>query len=58
MQIAKAFGAKVTGVRGTKHCEMVHSIGADCVLDYTRTDFASHGEKFDPILAVNGDRPI
>ena len=58
VQIAKALGAKVTGVCGTKNCEMVHSIGADRVLDYTRMDFANLGQKFDLILAVNGDRSI
>jgi NADPH:quinone reductase-like Zn-dependent oxidoreductase len=58
VQIAKAFGAEVTGVCSTKNAEMIRSIGADHVLDYTRVDFASSGKKFDLILAANGDRSI
>jgi NADPH:quinone reductase-like Zn-dependent oxidoreductase len=58
VQIAKAVGAEVTGVCSTKNAEMIRSIGADHVLDYTRVDFASSGQKFDLILAVNGDRSI
>ena len=56
VQLAKAWGAEVTGVCSTKNVEMIRSIGADHVLDYTRVDFASSGQKFDLILAVNGDR--
>lgn len=58
VQIAKALGAEVTAVCSTKNTEMIHSIGADHVLDYTRADFANSGQKFDLILAVNGDRSI
>ncbi len=58
VKIAKAFGAEVTGVCSTKNAEMIRSIGADHVLDYTRVDFASSGKKFDLILAANGDRSI
>ncbi len=58
VQIAKALGAEVTGVCSTKNGEMIHSIGADHVLDYTRVDFATSGKKFDLILAVNGDKSI
>ena len=58
VQIAKALGAEVTSVCSTKNAEMIRSIGADHVLDYTRVDFASSGKKFDLILAVNGDRSI
>ena len=58
VQIAKALGSEVTGVCSTKNAEMIRSIGADHVLDYTRVDFASSGQKFDLILAVNGDRSI
>jgi NADPH:quinone reductase-like Zn-dependent oxidoreductase len=58
VQIAKALGAEVTGVCSTKNAELIRSIGADHVLDYTRVDFASSGNKFDLILAVNGDRSI
>src|SRR5437588_112279 len=58
VQIAKALGAEVTGVCSTKNAEIIRAIGADHVLDYTRADFASSGQKFDLILAVNGDRSI
>ena len=58
VQIAKAWGAEVTGVCSTKNVEMIRSIGADHVLDYTRADIASSGRKFDLILAVNGDTSI
>lgn len=58
VQIAKAWGAEVTGVCSTKNVEMIRSIGADHVLDYTRADIASSGRRFDLILAVNGDTSI
>jgi NADPH:quinone reductase-like Zn-dependent oxidoreductase len=58
VQIAKAFGAEVTGVCSARNAKMVRAIGADHVLDYTREDFASAGAKFDLILAANGDRSI
>jgi NADPH:quinone reductase-like Zn-dependent oxidoreductase len=58
VQIAKALGAEVTGVCSTKNVEMIRSIGADHVLDYTRADIASSGSRFDLILAINGDRSI
>ena len=47
VQIAKSFGAEVTGVCGTRNVEMVRSIGADRVIDYTREDFASNGQRYD-----------
>jgi len=58
VQIAKALGAEVTAVCSTRHLDVVRSIGADHVLDYTREDFAALGRRFDLILAVNGDRSI
>ena len=58
VQLAKAWGAEVTGVCSTKNVEMIRSIGADHVLDYTRADISSSGRKFDLILAVNGDTSI
>jgi len=58
VQIAKALGAEVTGVCSTKNSETIRAVGAIHVFDYTREDFASSGQKFDLILAVNGDRSI
>lgn len=58
VQIAKVFGAEVTGVCSTKKIEMVRSIGADYVIDYTQEDFTQNGQQYDLILAANGDRSI
>ena len=58
VQIAKTFGTEVTGVCSARHVDVVRSIGADHVIDYTKSDFATHGQRYDLILAANGDRPI
>ncbi len=58
VQIAKSFGAEVTAVCSTRNVDVVRSIGADHVLDYTTDDFATLGRRFDLILAANGDRSI
>jgi NADPH:quinone reductase-like Zn-dependent oxidoreductase len=56
VQIAKAFGAHVTGVCSTRHMEFVKSIGADHVIDYTREDFSRGEQKYDLIFQVAGSR--
>jgi NADPH:quinone reductase-like Zn-dependent oxidoreductase len=58
VQIAKAWGAEVTGVCSTKNAATIRSIGADHMFDYTQVDFARTGKQFDLILAANGDRSI
>jgi NADPH:quinone reductase-like Zn-dependent oxidoreductase len=50
VQIAKSFGANVTGVCSTKNVELVRSIGADRVIDYTREDFTKEAQRYDLIL--------
>jgi len=54
VQIAKALGAEVTGVCGPANQELVRSIGADHVVDYTRTDLTMAGERYDVILQLAG----
>jgi len=58
VQIAKAFGAEVTGVTSTKNVEMVRAIGADHVIDYTREDFTTGAERYDVILDNVGNRSM
>ncbi len=58
VQIAKAFGAEVTAVCSTTKVEMVRSLGADHVIDYTQEDFTRNGQQYDLILAVNGYRSL
>jgi NADPH:quinone reductase-like Zn-dependent oxidoreductase len=58
VQIAKAFGAHVTGVCSTAKVEMVRSIGADHVIDYTREDFAEGDQRYDLILDIGGNSTL
>jgi NADPH:quinone reductase-like Zn-dependent oxidoreductase len=55
VQIAKAFGANVTGVTSTRNVELVRSIGADDVIDYTKQDFTKGTQRFDLILDCVGN---
>ena len=58
VQLAKAFGAAVTGVCSTSKAELVRDIGAEEVIDYTREDFTKGARQFDLILDTAGRRPL
>jgi len=58
VQVAKAFGAQVTGVCSTSKLDLVRSIGADEVIDYTREDFADGTRRWDLIVDNAGRRPL
>jgi NADPH:quinone reductase-like Zn-dependent oxidoreductase len=58
VQIAKAFGAEVTGVCSTQNLEMVGSIGADHVVDYTREDFTKAERHYDLLVDIAGNRSL
>ena len=58
IQIAKSFGAEVTGVCSTRNEDLVRSIGADRVIDYTREDFTEGGQRYDLMLDNVGNRSL
>ena len=58
VQIAKSFGAQVTGVCSTRNVEMVRSIGADHVIDYTREDYTKSGQRYDLIVDMVGNHSL
>ena len=58
VQIAKSFGANVTGVCSGRNADMVRSIGADRVIDYTKEDFSKGEERYDLILDCVGTQPL
>lgn len=58
VQIAKALGGKVTGVCSGKNVELVRSLGAEQVIDYTKQDFSQAGERYDLIIDNVGTQPL
>ena len=58
VQIAKSFGADVTGVCSTRNVDLLRSIGADHVLDYTREDFTDNGRRYDVVFDLVGNRSL
>src|SRR4051794_8769063 len=58
VQLAKNLGAEVTAVCSTKEVELVRSLGADHVVDYTRDDFTAGGQRYDLVIDIAGNAPL
>ena len=58
VQIAKALGAEVTGVCSTTKVDLVRSVGADHIIDYTQDDVAGNSQRYDVVIDMGGNRPL
>jgi NADPH:quinone reductase-like Zn-dependent oxidoreductase len=58
VQFAKYFGSEVTAICGPRNTELVDSLGADYVIDYTKEDITQSSKKFDLVLGINGSQPL
>jgi NADPH:quinone reductase-like Zn-dependent oxidoreductase len=58
VQMAKAFGAHVTGVASSRNQALVRSLGADDVIDYTHEDLDARGMRYDAVIDIAGNRPV
>ena len=58
VQIAKSFGAEVTGICSTRNMDMVRSIGADHVIDYTQEDYTQGEQRYDLIVDMVGNHSL
>lgn len=58
VQIAKALGADVTGVTSTPNLDLVRSLGADHIIDYSREDFTTSGQRYDLIIEIAGNHSV
>ncbi|MFI7024221.1 NAD(P)-dependent alcohol dehydrogenase [Micromonospora sp. NPDC049900] len=58
VQIAKSYGAEVTGVGSSTKADLIRSLGADHVIDYTREDVSQSRQRFDVVIDLVGDRPV
>ncbi|WP_419887492.1 NAD(P)-dependent alcohol dehydrogenase [Neobacillus niacini] len=57
-QIAKSFGAEVTGVCSTRNVDILQALGADHIIDYSKEKFTANNQQYDLILGVNGHQPL